>query len=322
MNKAAGMKNVKNQSSHKTALGILIVLASALMFGSTGVAGEYLINQRGLSSAWLTTYRTTFAGVIMVVILGIRQKREMFRVWRNPKDAVRMVLFGLFGIGLNLYCYMLAVQYTNAPTATTLQYLSPAIIVVYLSVRSGTLPSSREIIAVICALAGVLSITTHGSFHTLAITPLGLMVGLTSAFFMIFYNLFPRYLLRKYGSLYTFAWGQFVAGILMNLIRCPVWRFTPPSNGVIDLPLILVLLYQLTFGTMVSYCIYLYGITLIGPARASMIASVEPVATAVLAALLLSTPLVFMDYVGIVLISVCILLLSIPSEDHGDRNRG
>lgn len=64
-------------------------------------------------------------------------------------------------------------------------------------------------------------------------------------------------LLSTYGSVYTFAWGQFVAGILMNIIRCQIWKFTMPTTGVIDTPLVLVLAYQLIFGTMISYCIYL-----------------------------------------------------------------
>ena len=121
-------------------------------------------------------------------------------------------------------------------------------------------------------------------------------------------------LLSTYGSVYTFAWGQFVAGILMNIIRCQIWKFTMPTTGVIDTPLVLVLAYQLIFGTMISYCIYLVGVTMIGPSRASMLSSIEPVATAVLAAVLLATPLVFMDYVGVVLITICILVLSIPTK--------
>ena len=121
-------------------------------------------------------------------------------------------------------------------------------------------------------------------------------------------------LLSTYGSVYTFAWGQFVAGILMNIIRCQIWKFTMPATGALDTPLILVLAYQLIFGTMISYCIYLVGVTMIGPSRAGMLSSIEPVATAVLAAVLLATPLVFMDYVGVILITICILVLAIPSK--------
>lgn len=121
-------------------------------------------------------------------------------------------------------------------------------------------------------------------------------------------------LLSTYGSVYTFAWGQFVAGILMNIIRCQIWKFTMPTTGVIDTPLVLVLAYQLIFGTMISYCIYLRRRDDDRTVQSDMLSSIEPVATAVLAAVLLATPLVFMDYVGVVLITICILILAIPTK--------
>lgn len=164
------------------ALGMFIVLAAAIIWGSTGVAGEYLINQRGLDSAWITTYRTTFGGLVMLIILSFKMKGELFKVWKNKKDAIQMVIFGLFGVGMNLYFYMLAVQHTNAPTATTLQYLSPTMIVIYTAIRNRKFPSVKEIIAVICALAGVFAISTHGNLHSLAITTTGLIIGLFAAF--------------------------------------------------------------------------------------------------------------------------------------------
>ena len=168
------------------ALGMFIVLAAAIIWGSTGVAGEYLINQRGLDSAWITTYRTTFGGLVMLIILSFKMKGELFKVWKNKKDAIQMVIFGLFGVGMNLYFYMLAVQHTNAPTATTLQYLSPTMIVIYTAIRNRKFPSVKEIIAVICALAGVFAISTHGNLHSLAITTTGLIIGLFAAFFLAY----------------------------------------------------------------------------------------------------------------------------------------
>lgn len=299
-------------------LGMVIALSAAIMWGTTGVAGEYMINQRGLDSAWITTYRTLFGGFLMLCILFFKMKGELFKVWKNKSDSIQMVIFGLFGVGINLYMYMLAVQHTNAPTATTLQYLSPAMIVVYMAFINKKFPSAKEIIGVACALGGVFAISTHGNLDSLAITTTGLLIGIASAFFLAFYSVYPKKLLAKYGSVYTFAWGQFVAGILMNIIRCPIWNFTMPTDGNLDTPLLLTLAYQLIFGTMISYCIYLIAVTMIGPSICSMLSSIEPVATAVLAALLLNTPLVFMDYVGCFLITLCILVLSLPSKPKKD----
>lgn len=118
----------------------------------------------------------------MLIILSFKMKGELFKVWKNKKDAIQMVIFGLFGVGMNLYFYMLAVQHTNAPTATTLQYLSPTMIVIYTAIRNRKFPRVKEIIAVICALAGVFAISTHGNLHSLAITTTGLIIACSRHF--------------------------------------------------------------------------------------------------------------------------------------------
>lgn len=302
------------KSGNTKALGMIIVILAAIMWGSTGVAGEYLLNTRGLDSAWLTTYRTTIGGILMLIILFPKHRKSLFDVWKNKRDALRMVVFGLVGVAANLYLYMLSVQATNAPTATTLQYLSPTLVVVWTALRNKRFPSAQEIVAVICALVGVVLVSTKGDLSSLSISPYGLVIGILSAAALAFYGVYPKGLLSTYGPLVTYAWGQLVGGICMNVLRCPIWRFTMPTDGVIDTPLVLVLLWQLVFGTMISYGAYLVGVDMIGPSRASMLSSIEPGATAVLAAVMLSTPLVAMDYLGIAFMTACVIILAIPSK--------
>lgn len=311
----------KTKGRHNQALGMIIVILAAVMWGSTGVAGEYLLNDRGLDSAWLTTYRTTFGGILMLLILLPKYKKSLFDVWHNKKDAIRMVIFGLIGVAANLYLYMLSVQATNAPTATTLQYLSPTLVVVYTAIRNRRFPSLQEIVAVICALVGVVLVSTKGDLSSLSISTYGLVIGILSAAALAFYGVYPKPLLSKYGPLVAYAWGQLIGGICMNVLRCPIWQFTPPSNGIIDTPLILVLLWQLVFGTMISYGAYLVGVDMIGASKASMLSSIEPGATAVLAAVLLNTPLVAMDYLGIAFMTACVIILAIPAKQDR-QNKG
>jgi len=294
-------------------LGSILILIAATCWGTLGVSGEYLIGIRGVDAGWLATCRIFVGGSIMMIILIARNGRDAFRIWKNRRDAVSILLFAFFGVGCNIYFYMLSVKCTNSPTATTFQYLSPSLIVIYTALRTKKMPSAREIIAVLLALAGVFIISTHCRLTSLAITPVGLVIGLMSAVFLAFYGVFPQKLLHKYGAVYVFAWGQFSAGVMLNILRRPIWMIPSPEEVTFDLIAILVVCYQLTMGA-VSYCIYLKGVTMIGPARASMISSIEPGATAVIASVLLATPLVFLDYVGMALITLCIIVLSVPMK--------
>ena len=308
------MSTSQSTAGNRKAIGMALIIMVAVLWSTTGVAGEYLLNERGLDSAWLTTYRTTLGGILMLAVLFPKYKGTLFDVWKDKKDALRMVVFGLVGVAANLYLYMLSVQATNAPTATTLQYLSPALVVAWTALRARKLPSPQEIAAVACALAGVVLVSTKGDLSSLSISAYGLAIGIASAVALAFYGAYPKPLLAKYGALYAYTWGQLIGGICMNILRCPIWQFMPPANGVIDTPLVLVLLWQLVFGTMVSYSAYLVGVKMIGASRASMLSSIEPGATAVLAAVMLATPLVPMDYAGIAFMTVCVIILSIPTR--------
>lgn len=309
-----GAHLVREKGDRKV-LGMAVVIMAAIIWGSTGVAGEYLLNTRGLDSAWLTTFRTSLGGILMLAVLAPRYKGALLDVWKDAHSVVRLAVFGLIGIAANLYLYMLSVQASNAPTATTLQYLSPAFTVLWMALRNRRPPVLKEIVAVTCALIGVVLVSTKGNLDVLSISAHGLVIGVLSAAALAFYGVYPRPLLATYGPLVTYAWGQLVGGVCMNMLRCPLWQFTPPSDGVIDIPLILVLGWQLVFGTVISYAAYLVGVDMIGPSRASMLSSVEPGATAVLAAMLLSTPLVTTDYEGIALMTACVVILSLPSAE-------
>ena len=67
-------------------------------------------------------------------------------------------------------------------------------------------------------------------------------------------------------------------------------------------------------GTAVAFTLYLQGVVDIGPVKASMIASIEPVSAALFAFVWLSTPFIGIDLVGFAMILVTIFLLAIPTD--------
>ena len=98
------------EKGDRKVLGMAVVIMAAIICGSTGVAGEYLLNTRGLDSAWLTTFRTSLGGILMLTVLAPRYKGALLDVWKDAHSVVRLAVFGLIGIAANLYLYMLSVQ--------------------------------------------------------------------------------------------------------------------------------------------------------------------------------------------------------------------
>ena len=73
---------------------------------------------------------------------------------------------------------------------------------------------------------------------------------------------------------------------------------------------LLAVLAIAVIGTAMAYSLYLKGISEIGPVKASMLASVEPVAATLFSFLWMGTHFEFIDVAGFVLILATVFLLS------------
>ena len=74
---------------------------------------------------------------------------------------------------------------------------------------------------------------------------------------------------------------------------------------------ILAVAAMVLIGTMMSFLLFLQGVHDIGPVRASMISSVEPVSATLFSVLWLGTVMTTMDLVGMACILVMVIILSV-----------
>ena len=94
---------------------------------------------------------------------------DIFRVWHSRRNCAELLFFGVCGMMLVSYSYFASIRYGNAAAATVLQYLMPAMIVLYTALRYRRWPSGLELFCVLLALAGTVLLVTHGDWRTLAI---------------------------------------------------------------------------------------------------------------------------------------------------------
>ncbi|MHC5924248.1 EamA family transporter, partial [Streptococcus pyogenes] len=70
-----------------------------------------------------------------------KDKQVLKDLLSSKKNLFFLLLFSLFGLVLNQFAYLSAIHYTNAGTATVLQYAAPIIVLLYISLRDRALPS-------------------------------------------------------------------------------------------------------------------------------------------------------------------------------------
>lgn len=113
-----------------TRKGMLNVLIAAVLWGSSGVCAQYIMEQSRMSSQFLTMIRLLFAGLILVTF-SFMHGDKIFSILKNRKDALSLLIFSVVGALTVQLTFLLTIEKSNAATATVLQFLSPTIIVAW-----------------------------------------------------------------------------------------------------------------------------------------------------------------------------------------------
>ena len=154
--------------------------------------------------------------------------------------------------------------------------------------------------------AGIFLLATHGNIKNLVITHAALFWGLLSACAFAVYNVQPKKLLEEFGTLETTGWGMFVGGILVTPFT-KVWSVP----GHWDFMTIAMTVGVVFLGTIVAFCCYLHGISMLGPVQGSMLGCVEPLISTILSATVLGQAFGMIDVVGILCIVGAVMVLTV-----------
>lgn len=288
--------------------GALVAMIAAIFWGFSGCCSQYIFENFAVDAAHLTSFRMLSAGII-VVACGLvtgkwKDSTDMTDIWKSRNDLVELIVFAIFGIMLCQLSYQKAIYWTNSGTATILQYTGPVLIMALTCAMARRLPTKKEVAAILLALTGTFLLATHGDIHSMVITPRGLMWGIFAAITMVTYNMLPQRLIKKYGSMCVTGYGMVMGGIVLTLIT-RAWEAAWPA----DIQLWLAFGGVVFFGTVLSFTMFLWGVAQIGPVKASLIASIEPVAATVFMIVWLGETFQAMDFAGFTCIFLTVFLL-------------
>ena len=285
--------------------GILLALTGAILWGGSGVAGQYLLQDCSFSTEWLVGVRMLVSGALLLLFDFLFYRQNLLTVFHEKRDALEVIAFAIFGMLGVQYTYFAAIKYSNAATGTILQYLMPVIIVFYTALRTKKMPRPVEVLCVLLAVLGTFLLVTHGSLEALAISPAALFWGLLSAFAAAFYTVQPKRLICKWRPTLVKGWGMLLGGLLFLPISRP-WYF----GGQMDFTALLLFAYIIVFGTVIAFGCYLGSIQYIQPGETSILGSAEPLAAILLSVALLHVAFGPYDLLGTVSILAAVIILA------------
>jgi drug/metabolite transporter (DMT)-like permease len=288
----------------------MVVIGSTL-WGLSGTAAQQLFQTYGFSPTWLVTMRMSVSGLLLLLFVSTKMGvRHTFVLWKHTGDRWRIGLFAVLGLIGVQYTYFESIDLGNAATATFLQYLGPAVIMVYLGLRNRRMPNRRESTALALALIGTFLLVTNGSASTIVVPTGSVVWGVLSAVALAYYTLYPGVLIERWGSATVVGWAMLIGGFFCSFLA-PPWHVTGQRWTFQSLGLVAFVIF---FGTLLAFYLYLASMKHITPSETSLIASCEPLSAAIAAVLWLHVHLGFATILGGLCIIAMVILLTVKSR--------
>lgn len=285
--------------------GTLLAGFGGSMWGVSGIFAQLLFSRYAVSSEWLVSTRLLTAGCLLLVYSRFIRKDNIFAAWCRWGDFLQLLLFSLVGMTGVQYFFFKAIEVSSASLATILQFTGPIFVYFYMLFSKEKHLNLRELILVMLTFFGVLLIVTNGNFTKLAVSPIGFIMGTSSAVAVAFYSLQPRTLLAKYGSPVVVGWGMVLAGAAFQIIH-PFWQpgFTLTRESLF------LLIGIILFGTAMAFLAYLSSLNYIEASLASIMTALEPLLAAILSVVIFGRVFGIYEILGISIVLLAVLVLS------------
>lgn len=288
-----------------TVLGVVCTLVGGILWGFSGTCSKILMDTWGVDSLWLVAVRQLFAGAVLCAMGVWAHPDVLKRLSTSRRDMIQLLVTAFVGMLLNSAAYLNCVKITDSGTATVLQSLSIAMVLVYICLRTRKAPNKREVLGLALALVGVWLICTHGDLGALRISASGLFWGLGCALGAALMSVLSRRLLVVYGSTTITGLMMLVVGVILMFTVQPFAHMPQLSAAGWGL-----LAFTVVFGTVAAYGLFFQGVKILGAYKAGLLGTIEPVTATVASVLLTGTAFVAPELVGFGAIILMVFLTS------------
>lgn len=283
--------------------GYAFIIAAALLWATLGPVARYLL-QEGVSALEIGFWRAAIAAALFAGHASLIRAGGVAR-----RDLPAVGGFALLGVALFYLAFFRAVETGGAALAAILLYTAPVWVALAARLWLREAITIRKAVAIVLSLAGVALIAAGSgaapgaaSGSEFAAIAWGLVSGVTYAS----YYLFGKRYFTRYAPARIFAIAMPVGAIALlpfvEFADKPAWAW-------------LLLLFIAAVPTYGAYLLYAAGLARTEATRAATIATIEPLAAALLAMVVWGERLALAGYAGAALILVGVLI----TTARGDR---
>jgi drug/metabolite transporter (DMT)-like permease len=283
--------------------GTLLCIASGAAFGAMAVFGKLAYGD-GVTVGTLLAVRFALAAALFWMLVFAGGATHEVRALRR-RDVVAGLALGACGYAIQAGCYFAALERIEASLLAILLYTFPAIVAAAAVALGRERLDARRLTALALAFGGLVLVVAGTG--TGAVDPLGAALAMTAAL------VYSAYIL--------------VSDTVVGRMRPTVLSALVCSGAAVSLTVGSTLLGQLRPGdvtlggwgwlaclavvsTVGAICFFFAGLKRVGPTTASILATVEPLVTVVLAFLVFGETLGSLQLAGGTLIVAAVLALN------------
>ncbi|MFL5564990.1 MAG: DMT family transporter [Gemmatimonadaceae bacterium] len=274
----------------------LLIVVSALSFGSISVL-TVLTTSAGVPLLTAMAWRYVIAAVLIGAVVKTGTRYSISR-----RRVVQLLLIGGCGQALITYLSLYALEYIPVGPLAFLFYTYPAWVAILAAIRRTETLTPARIIALIIALTGVAIMV---GAPTERLNPIGVALALASA--LLYSAYLPALEYVQAGVPALFATFLVLVGAAVAFVAAALFvgHLFVPSGGPVWTNMFLLAFVS----TAIAFTSLIKGLSVLGPVRTSIIATVEPFFTAILGVIVLHNVFSMATLVGGILIAVAILVI-------------
>ncbi|MBE6657797.1 MAG: EamA family transporter [Ruminococcaceae bacterium] len=292
-----------NTQKNNSAISALQVLLAALLWGTLGVFVTFL-RQAGFSTLQIVFLRAAVSVLLLGIFIFLRD-RSKFRI--RLRDSWIFIGTGLISFTLFTVCNQIAMRLCSLSIAAALLYTSPAFILIFSAVIFRERLTAAKLISIAVTVFGcflVSGLLTPGA----VISGAGILAGIASGLCYGLYSIFGRFGVEKYDSLtvtfYTFLLAAAASLPFADFASMPAVF----SSADWVLPLVCA------FGPvtcLLPYLFYTAGLAGLEPSTAGILATLEPVVSALLSVLIFHEDMNWQKVLGMVCILGSVVIVNL-----------
>lgn len=290
--------------------GIVLILVASLFWGTTGTVASFAPDVSPLA---IGAFAMGFGGVCLV----LNSLKELSVDWRILKGNAKVFLFGGLSVALYPLAFYTSMRLSGVAIGTVISLASaPFFAALIERLISNKLVSLKWMLSFAIGILGIILLTlgkvqeplaSNTSIEQYAGILLGLIAGLTYAI----YSWSARNMINQGINAKSAMAGMFgfAAILLLPSLAITGGHLFSSSNNAS------VAIYMAVVPMFLGYLMFGYGLKQVEASTATLLTLLEPIVATLLAVVILGEGFMFVGWLGMGLILVCLLLqtLRIPN---------